>query len=340
MLAAIAALGVGLLAHTRPWEGLLFTCGVALMLLVTLRRRIVSLAVVSTGAAVVLAAALGLVALHNHAVTGKVTTLPHDEFDRQYQVVPNFLWGSPRQEPRYLTAEMREAYAATYRSYYDRIGEPGGTLEVLIISKLTRMQEFLFPRRQIDRAGVVEGIYPLFFAPLVVLPWSLRRARTRRLLFVFLVAMIAPFAMTWWVSSQYLAPVATLLALLYVLLARELVVRVPNFGSAIVLILLFFGVAYGIGAARVIAEIPQPPVEARRQAVIAGLNRAGGKHLILVPSNLRMVVANGADLDQSAVVWARERSAREDAALLRHYADRTVWRAVGDRATFRVQRVR
>jgi hypothetical protein len=337
-LGALAGAGIALLAHTRPWEGLLFTTGVAILVLTAGWTRVAMVLRNSVPGIVVVAASVWLIALHNHAVTGSYSRLPHEEFDRQYQVAPNFLWQDPRPMPAYANDDMRLAYARTYMTHYERIWEAGGVVEVLIVSKLSRMRDFLFPTRHLPRPALVESLHPLFFVPLLLLPLSSRRRATRRLLLVFGVFLVAPFATAWWVSSQYLAPAATLIAILYMVLARELVARWPRAGSTLVLALLAGGVAYGIGAARVIADMPQPRAEARRKAAEAELARMGGRHLILIPSRTGVVVYNEADLESAGVIWARERDASSNEALRDSYRDRVVWQLSGKRETFRLTR--
>jgi hypothetical protein len=306
--AIIGACGMVILMHTRPYEGFFFTLGIALMVVVSCRRLFVPLP-----AAAIVAAGLALVALHNHAVTGSVFTFPHTAYDHQYLAAPNFVWQKARPVPVIVNAEMRD-FNKVYSGYYRRIGQPGGVYEVLFVSKLSRIRDAVYP----------EGMSMLFLTPLAILPWSLRRRRTRRLLGVLAVFLIAPFAMVWWVSPQYLAPAATLMAILWVLLARELAARFRSRGATLVLALLLFGVLGGVVSAIETAHLPQQGIESQRRALAARLERIPGKHLILVPDTMRGCVANGADLDGARVIWARELG--DDRALLAYYRDRQVWR--------------
>lgn len=309
--AVLGACGIVILMHTRPYEGLFFALGVALMVVVSCRRVFVPLPAVA-----IVLAGLALVALHNRAVTGSVFTFPHSEYDRQYLTAPNFLWQQARPEPVIANEEMR-SFNKVYSGYYRRIFQPGGVWEVLVVSKLSRMRDAVFP----------EGVSLLFLVPLAILPFSLRRRRTRRLLGVLAVSLIAPFAMVWWVSPQYLAPIAALLAILWVLLARELVARFPSHGATIVLALLLFGLVNATQAAVETAHLPRPGIEKERRALAAQLERIPGKHLILVPESVHGAISNHADLDGSRVIWARDLG--DNRALLTYYRERMVWRLVG-----------
>lgn len=306
--AVIGASGIVLLMHTRPYEGFFFTLGVAAVVVVSCRRLFLPLPAV-----VIVAAGLALVALHNRAVTGSVFTFPHSAYDRQYLAAPNFVWQKVRPVPVIANAEMRD-FNRVYSGYYRRIAQPGGVYEVLFVSKLSRIRDAVYP----------EGLSLLFLAPLAILPWSLRRRNTRRLLGILGVFLIAPFAMTWWVSPQYLAPAATLMAILWTLLARELAARFRARGATLVLALLLFGIVGGIVSAIDTAHLPREGIELQRRAVTAQLERLPGKHLILVPETMRGCIANGADLQGARVIWARELG--DERALLAYYRERRVWR--------------
>jgi hypothetical protein len=308
--AVLGACGIVILMHTRPYEGLFFTLGVALVLLVSCRRFFFPLPAMA-----IVLAGLALVALHNRAVTGSVFTFPHTEYDRQYLTAPNFLWQQPRPEPVIANEEMR-SFNKVYSGYYRRIFQPGGVWEVLVVSKLSRIRDAVFP----------DGVNLLFLAPLAILPFSLRRRRTRRLLAVLAVSLIAPFAMVWWVSPQYLAPIAALLAILWTLLARELVARFPSHGATIVLALLVFGAINATQAAVETAHLPRLGIEPARRRLAEQLERIPGKHLILVPESIHGAVSNHADIDRSRVIWARDLG--DNRALLAYYRGRMVWRLV------------
>ena len=69
---------------------------------------------------------------------------------------------------------------------------------------------------------------------------------------------------------------------------------------------------------------------AQRDGIVRQLTRAGGRHLIVVrygPHHTtdKEWVYNAADIDRTAVIWAREMGAAEDAPLLGYFHDRTIW---------------
>ena len=105
--------GFGLLAATRPFEGLVLAVPCAVVLCAWLGRRLragqgrATLRVLAPAAAVVVAA-IGGILLYNRAVTGDPLRLPYTEYDHQYSVYPPFLWQAKAPEPEFRHPVLRE----------------------------------------------------------------------------------------------------------------------------------------------------------------------------------------------------------------------------------------
>ena len=104
--------------------------------------------------------------------------------------------------------------------------------------------------------------------------------------------------------------------------------------AATIFAIVLVGVALGSHAAEiaVIAEAAKRPPTgiATRPLLMEQLQRQGGRHLVMVrygpQHNIHADwVYNRADIDHSAIVWAREMSAERNQELLDYYHDRQVW---------------
>jgi hypothetical protein len=67
-----------------------------------------------------------------------------------------------------------------------------------------------------------------------------------------------------------------------------------------------------------------------RRAILAQLNRDPARHLVIVryapDHNVRLEwVYNSASIDESAIVWARDRGPHENIPLIRYFRERKVW---------------
>ena len=109
-----AAIALGLLAITRPYEGLVL----AIALLVISRPRFDRAHVIGAMTAIV---ALVPLAFYNRAVTGSAVVLPYSIYEERYDPVPTFLWQSPRSIALWPNKEMEFNYKVIYGSYYRRV---------------------------------------------------------------------------------------------------------------------------------------------------------------------------------------------------------------------------
>src|SRR5207248_10161195 len=67
----------------------------------------------------------------------------------------------------------------------------------------------------------------------------------------------------------------------------------------------------------------------RRAQIVSSLNAAPGQHLVIVedrpPFGHGEWVYNGADIDSSKIVWARDMGSEKNKELLEYFRGRTVW---------------
>jgi hypothetical protein len=326
------ALGVAILANSRPYEGLLLSVPVAGALIwwagtktrpaasVCLRR--------AMGPAALLLMLAGMGAYYNYRVFGDAWTLPYQVNRATYASAPVFLWQRPRPEPVYRHEVMRQFYSqwemGDFRYAKTLTGFLHGTAQ-----KLGTVLFFFF--------GI--ALCP----PLILLPRVLRDRRTRFLLAAGAIYG-AGLSVNAWLFPHYVAPFTCALYAILLQAMRHLRVWRPRnqpLGLALVRIipvvcLMLVGLRLCAGPLHL--SIPRwptmwygtAPLGLPRARVLAELEGYAGPQLAIVryaPDHRPFDdwVYNAAEIDQSRVVWAREMKTRNSPELLRYFRDRRVW---------------
>src|SRR6267378_3644594 len=124
--AFLLALGIAILANTRPYEGLLFCIPIAGWFLwwlagktkssVTPHTRIVR---VLAPVAVILLLTIGFIGYYNWRVTGSALLFPHVLNSRTYRSSGLFLWDQPTQPITYHNQQFEDFYNGWEREDYD-----------------------------------------------------------------------------------------------------------------------------------------------------------------------------------------------------------------------------
>jgi hypothetical protein len=326
------ALGIAILANSRPYEGMLLCGPVAAYLLwwATKKARqaasvLVRRAIAPTALLLVVA---GMMAYYNYRVFGDPLTLPYQVNRTTYASAPVFLWQQPRREPVYRHRVMRDFYTNWELADFRRAQTPAGFLRGSA-KKLAIVVFFFF--------GMA------LLPPLIMLPRVLRDRRVR-----FLLAAGGVFAvglsMNAWLFPHYVAPFAC--AIYVVLLQAMRHLRVWRPGNQPVGLALVRAVAIAcviLAGLRLYAgplhlSIPRSPTlwygtepfGLPRARIQAELERHSGPQLAIVryaPDHAPFDdwVYNAADINRSKVVWAREMEKRNSLPLLNYFRDRTAW---------------
>jgi hypothetical protein len=326
------ALGVAILANSRPYEGLLLSIPVLGALLWWARAKTRPAASVCLRRAMAPAALLlivaGMAAYYNYRVFGHAFTLPYQVNRATYASAPVFLWQQPRPEPVYRHEVMREFYSKW---------EMG---DFLYARTLTG-----FLQRTAQKLGIVLFFFlgMALFPPLFLLPRALRDRRMR-----FLVAAGALYAaglsVNVWLFPHYVAPFTCALYALLLQAMRHLRVWRPGYqplGLALVRIIpvvCLILVGLRLCSEPLHLSIPRwptmwygtAPLGLPRAHVVAELEGYAGPQLAIVryaPNHAPFDdwVYNAADIDKSRVVWAREMGTRNSPELLQYFRDRRVW---------------
>lgn len=288
-------LGCGVLLFTRPFEGALGPAVFALGLLVLRRWKALA------AATLVVALFAGLQLRYNRAVTGDPFLLPYALHEQQYAATPVFwVLPLPREAKTYSAAVLKEQHESYERAYW----------------------------QEQRRDGIAVGLAVHALAVVVMLlglvgpAWLL--ALSRNWLTAALLVSAAGLLLDKWLFSHYAAP-AAVLALIAGAVAAE---GTGKRGRAARIALLAAPVVLAaLQIPRVLSGPPRFAVE--RAAIARQLAARPGRHVVFVryaPGHRVQEewVYNGADLDASRILWARDRGG-QNRLLLRHAPYRSCW---------------
>lgn len=337
--AILLALGLALLANSRPYEGLLLSIPVAAsMLLWLLRTRFTRRILIGVLLPIIaLLSAFAVATGYYYArVTGNPFRMTYQVNRETYATAPYFLWQKPRPEPLYHHKVMRDFYRWELTQFEDN-RTLGGALRRTRDKLLSAWQFYLGPALSI---------------PLLAFPWILHDRRMRFPL-ATLAVFLAGLSPQTWTLPHYFAPATSLLYLVLLQCMRHMRLwkgRHSYRGTAAVRMIVV--VCCAVFLLRVVAASTHTPIEPAwprgnldRAAIIRDLNREPGDHLILVRYQPAYGVQhdvdhewvyNAADIDSAKIVWARDMGDQQNQELLRYFHGRRVWLLNGDQASPRL----
>jgi hypothetical protein len=322
------AIGLIILANSRPCEGLIASLPVAAHLVwwffrTTRANQWLFVSRVAPPLVGLLLLAGAWMAYYNQQVTGDPLTLPYQVHEREYAIAPLFLFQEPPKPlPQFRHKALYDAQDGWFRFTYQPQRSPTGFVQVLKTKLLLERQ-----------------FYPeiLLTPTLLMFPWILRRRGMPMAIFICLLMLGVQIAETF-MNPAYVAPAASLFFLYFVQGLRQMCQCTcrGKFSGAFFVRSLFsvYVISLGVAAALLYRE-DSNDWSRQRAAIEAQLKQADGQHLVLVryradnPAHHEWVY-NGADIDHAKVVWARETPAAELPQLLKYFSDRKVWLVEAD----------
>jgi hypothetical protein len=334
--AILLAVGVIVLALSRPFEGVLLCLPVALALgyhLIFAERRPAPRLLLRFAAVplLLLVSAGSWLAWYDLRLFGNALTLPYTLNRAAYATAPYWVWQSPRPEPAYRHKAMRDFYNINELKEFKKANSLPGFLE-----KAARAMQFF--------AGFA------LLPPLIVIGRVFRDRRVRFPVicsFVLAGGMVAEAMQI----TYYLAPFAAVFYLIGLQCMRHLRLWHPDgkrVGSAMLCVIV--SICGVMTALTVWREMRQPGVVMNFSAAVScfgncpaslqqGLDRARvldtlehlpGQQLAIVRYSVQHEpmnewVYNSPDIDTSKVVWAREMDTAHNLDLMHYYANRKVW---------------
>jgi hypothetical protein len=326
--ALAGAIGVAVLANSRPFEGavfvlaavagLLWWAGRARTLVRLLRPRIL------WPVAVIGLLAAGWMAWYNYRLTGSPTTFPYSVNQQRYAASPVF-WILPPLPPKhreYRDSVMKEFWEVWDADYYTR----------------ARQMPLGIPFRFADMAGemLTTGAGGALVLPLALSLLLVRLRRVAMLIFVITV-FTAGLLLEKSFMVHYAAPATGLILLLAVFglrLLRAMRIRSVQIGLPVIALITALAVwLLMLETRRAVASSRPANLSthiAVRTQVEEQLKVAGGRHVVVVRygsnhSAHQEFIYNGPDIDRQRIVWALDRGRAENQKLLQYYPGRVFW---------------
>lgn len=336
--ALLLALGLAILANTRPYEGLLLSLPVAVAMLLWMISRksppkIVLLKRVILPISLLLIVTATVMGYYFWRVTGNPFRMPQQVNRDTYSIARYFYGQSPNLTPVYHHATLRNFYVSEYQRYL-------------------RSRTFNGMLREVGRKVLFTWVFylgPVLTIPALALPWTLRDHRIRWLLVVGGVSA-AGFELVYFFSPNYAAPACgVILACILqglrhircwevegkpagLFLARAVVL------ICVVMVPVQFFMLWAHPAG------PDDPQDgSARKRILAQAKSLPGRQLILVRYRPDRDVLgeewvyDDADIDRSRVIWARDMGPIDNEELLRYFSDRHVWLLEADELSPRLK---
>ncbi|PWT99301.1 MAG: hypothetical protein C5B51_27435 [Terriglobia bacterium] len=310
----VLAVGLAILAQSRPYEGLLFSLPVVGLLAVrflkehrvSLRRRMAHAVLPFV---LVMSAFAGWMAYYNWRVTGHPLLMPYVLNQRLYGTPQSFFW-----RPPLLNAPGKDA--------------PKDIVDVFDWQLKTYREGFVWSKEAV-RLGAFWNFYlqPLLTLPLLFLPLVIRDLRMRMLALAAALMLVGNSVYPFF-FPHYAAPIYGALLLLIIQGMRYL--RAWNvFAFRLMMVLIFISALLTAGGGMLDAGVVDTAATPRSK-VEQQLQTRGGKHLVLVRYNPEHsfhfgVIYNAANIDRAPIVWARSFDPASNRTLAKYYSDREAW---------------
>jgi hypothetical protein len=329
--ALLLAVGLALLANSRPYEGLILSIPVGVGLSIGMLRgkslpiSIFVRRVVLPAVAVLTFTGIAM-GYFFWKTTGDPLRMPYQVNRASYGAAPYFLWQTPPLRPAYRHDVMRDFYVNVELAAYQRALSIEG-----------------FARETAIKLLVAWGFYigPALTIPLLALPWAVRDRKIRWLLISGAISL-AGTAMVAFFVPHYVATITGVQMAIVVQGMRHLCVWRPQgkpLGKALVratvgTCLMMVPVHAWVNASATDAG-SMHEMGSKRAGIEARLQSMPAGQLVLVTYNtghdpLQEWVYNGADIDGSKVVWARDMGPEKNEELIEYYRNRRVWRLEAD----------
>jgi hypothetical protein len=328
--ALLFAIGLAILSNSRPYEGLLFSLpALFVMTLWLFQEAAKSLpetnrwCIVALPLTCVLLLAGAFMGLYNWKLTGNALLFPHSLNVRTYHTEPTFLFEPTKPMMHYHNQQFEDFYNGWARDEFDHTW--GSVMCVTWLKSVRYFSAFAW-------WGLLLALPGLWFAI---------RDRRMRLPWIMLGFVAVASYVVVWSNSHYAAPATCVVILLVVQSLRHLrVMRWKHWRWGAMLartsvLLLLVDTASAVIRKDCDTFYWTCKGDVSRLAIQRKLEALPDKHLVMVrysdDHNIHDDwVYNGAEIDSSKVVWAREISPEQDAKLFQYFHDRKIWLVTPD----------
>lgn len=331
-LGLLAGLGIAILMVSRPYEGALLCIPAAALLLTRLARPAweggrADFIRIAFPVLLLVGAGGTLLLQHNLATTGNLFKTPYSLNRNTYANAPAFLFSAPVHSQQRGPSYFRTFYAEESASFMRR-ASPAEIVRGIVAKVYYTWNFYIGP---IFTAAFVAGLYA---------------ARRQRFLLGALAFFGAGYFLETWNFPHYTAPVFPLLLIITLMGFEQLRTFAPRgrpvglfltraMPTAATAMLLLPASSVLLGKPAIESNTYSQPCcalsqENPKSILMTQLLNSPGRDLVLVkdgpnnPVHYEMVY-NTADIDHSAVVWARSLGGEKDTRLVAYFANRRVW---------------
>lgn len=341
--ATVFALGLLLLANSRPYEGFLFSVPPLLVMVIWLIReqawRLKGFTRAFAAAAAVLICGAMFMAYYNWRGTGNPMRMPYVVNQQTYHITKPFLWQTAYPVPNYHHSNMRQFYCFHELPSYVMSRTSWGLVELTESKFLIYYQSYVWPA------------FGLFLPTL----WVMLKSRRMRLLPLTVLCMLCGLLVeSWYAQGHYAAPITCvwIAVILYGLrLVRTWKPRGLPAGAAlsramIIVWLAWMAIPIGDKLLNPWRLVPGQgtylPYEVERARLQSELEGMPGQQLVLVRHRTGFSlpddwVYNKPDIDHAKVVWARDMGGEQNEELTRYFSNRKLWFVDEDDGVMRLQ---
>lgn len=328
--ALLFAIGLAILANSRPYEGLLFSLPAVFILIrwlfqkaadslpLTNRWRIVAFPL-----ACLLLLTAAFMGFYNWKLTGNALLFPHSLNVRTYHTEPTYIFEPAKPMLHYRNQQFEDFYNGWARDEFDHTWN--GLKCVTWLKSVRFFSAFAWWGLLLALPGV----------------WFAIRDRRMRLPWVMLAFIAMATYVVVWSNSHYAAPATCATILLILQSLRHLrAMHCKRWRWGVILartsvLLLLVDTASAVVRKDCDNFLWTCQGDVSRAVFQRKLEALPGKHLVMVrysdDHNIHDDwVFNAADIDSSKVVWAREISPEQDAKLLEYFHDRKIWLVTPD----------
>jgi hypothetical protein len=331
--AALLALGLAILANSRPFEGLILIVAVGVAVLLTqgaaksftvLRRAF------PLSALLILAATVAFMGCYNWRGTHNAFVFPYTINDKTYACSPNFIWQHPL-PMKYFANEQLQSICEWELQFWSQ-------------NRLDSVRHFVGHVVAVAGKAAYFFLWPQFLPVIAVTLFLFRDRKIRFFTLVFAICAAGMIAVAW-SQPHYAAPLTAAIFFLIVQTLRHVnrwTYRGRPIGVSFVRTIVIFSVLMtGVYTANAIrfpslssfvatAGIWASPANDDRASLVQKLQAMPGKHLVIVRYETGTEEANDwvynlSDLSQEKIVWAREISEVDTDKLVKAFSDYRIW---------------
>jgi hypothetical protein len=331
--AALLALGLAILANSRPFEGLILAAAVGVALLLThgaLKSFTVLRRALSISALLILASTVAFMGYYNWRGTNNAFVFPYTINDKAYACSPNFIWQHPL-PVHYFRNEQLQSICEWEAQYWEQ-------------NRLDSIRHFAGHIAAVVGKSAYFYLWPQFLPVIVVTPFLWGDPKIRFFTIVFAIYAVGNIAVAW-SQPHYAAPLTAAIFFLIVQTLRHVnrwtyrgrplgvsfvrtivICSVLMTGVYVVNAIRFPSLSSFVGSGGIWAS----PVNRDRADLIQKLQALPGKHMVIVryetgPQEANDWVYNLSDLSQEKIVWVREISEVDTGQLVNAFRDYRIW---------------